>query len=195
MNHQLTEIICVIDKSGSMNVLRSEAISGFNYFLSSQQKNTGIAKMTLVFFDDSYEVVYDGTCIDSVKSICNETYVPEGATALLDAIAITIDNVGKRLSETNEEMKPKKVIFAILTDGEENSSQRFSYQQVSDKIRHQKEVYKWDFIFLAANQDAIASASRISISSENAFNFDATGDGIKKAIRCMDYQISDLRKE
>jgi len=112
-----------------------------------------------------------------------KTYAPDGSTALLDAIGRTIDETGARLAAMSEADRPGKVIIAILTDGEENSSGTFTWAQISDMIRHQQDVYKWEFLFLGANQDAIATAARMNISRNSSANFFQTDKGIRKSMR------------
>jgi len=181
----LSEIICIIDKSGSMSSIKSDAIGGFNTFLKEQQALKGEATLTLVQFDTSYEIVYENEPIQNVKPITEETYRPRGMTALLDAVAKTIDNVGRRLSNTPEKNRPEKVIVSILTDGEENSSRKFNLKDVKDRISTQKNIYKWEFIYLGANQDAFAEATKLGIASIDTIQFDADAIGIRKAYNDM----------
>lgn len=185
MKKGLSEIICIIDKSGSMSSIKSDAIGGFNTFLKEQQALKGEATLTLVQFDTSYEIVYENEPIQNVKPITEETYRPGGMTALLDAVAKTIDNVGRRLSNTPEKNRPEKVIVSILTDGEENSSRKFNLKDVKDRISTQKNIYKWEFIYLGANQDAFAEATKLGIASIDTIQFDADAIGIRKAYNDM----------
>lgn len=141
MDHSLTEIICVIDRSGSMGAIRSDAIGGFNTFLRDQQQESGTARMTLVLFDHEYEIRYDAVPLQEVEPLDTTTYVPRGTTALLDAVGRTIDDVGKRLADTDESERPAQVIIAILTDGLENASSDYSWERVSKMIEHQREKY------------------------------------------------------
>ena len=122
------------------------------------------------------------------------TYVPAGMTALLDAVGRTIDAVGQRLSDTPEAERPGKVIVAILTDGLENASKDYSRGKVSEMIQHQRDVYKWEFIFLAANQDAIASARSISIHAHDAMPFQSTGEGVRHAYASMSEEVTRRRR-
>jgi hypothetical protein len=181
MRNDLTEIACVIDRSGSMAGLCSEAIGGFNSFLAAQQKAPGRARLTLVLFDHEYLVPCDGVDIQKVQPLDGSTYVPRGTTAMLDAIGRTIDDLGRSLAATPEAERPGKVIVTILTDGFENASQDYTQARVSGMIAHQQEKYGWQFVFLAANQDAVAGARELSIPDANACSFDATGDGVREA--------------
>lgn len=193
MNDNLSEIICIIDRSGSMDAIRSDAIGGFNAFLTDQKKHPGEAKLSLVLFNHEYKLVHDHVDIAKAPALDENSYVPAGMTALLDAVGRTIDAVGQRLSGTPEAERPGKVIVAILTDGLENASKDYSRGKVSEIIQHQRDVYKWEFIFLAANQDAIASAQSISIHAHDAFGFAATGQGVRNASLRMSQEVARRR--
>jgi uncharacterized protein YegL len=193
MDKQLTEIACVIDRSGSMESLCKEAIGGFNTFLDQQKAFPGKAKLTLVLFDHEYLVPCDHVDIQNVRPLDESTYEPRGTTAMLDAIGRTIDDVGRRLATTPEAERPGKVIVTILTDGIENASKDYTQAKVSKMIAHQQEKYGWQFLFLAANQDAIANARDLSIGAQDAVNFDATGDGVREAFAMQGYAVSCSR--
>ena len=165
-----TEIVCVIDKSGSMGSVTRDSINGFNEFLKQQQELPGEAKFTLILFDTNYNIICNGINIKDAEPLTNKTYVPSGFTALLDAVGKAIDSVGERLSNSLE--KPSKVIVAILTDGEENSSKEYSLATIKSKVEHQQNNYSWEFIYLGANQDAFAEASKLGIKAYNTFNYD-----------------------
>jgi len=164
-----TEIVCVIDKSGSMGAVTKDSISGFNEFLKQQKKLPGNAKFTLVLFDTNYKVVCDGVNIEDAESLTEKTYQPSGLTALLDAVGKTIDSVGERLSSSSD--KPDKVIVAILTDGEENASTEYKLETIKSKIEHQQNNYAWEFIYLGANQDSFLEAGKLGIKRSNTFNY------------------------
>lgn len=181
MRADLTEIAFVLDRSGSMNPIAGDAIGGFNTFLASQQALPGEARLTLVLFDHEYLVVHDNVAIRQVPSLDAKTFVPRGMTALLDAVGRTIDDVGVRLAATPEDQRPAKVIVAILTDGQENASRDYTFSRVAGMIKHQQEKYSWEFLFLAANQDAIAAAGALSIGAKDAIAFQATAQGIRHA--------------
>lgn len=193
MKQGLTEIITIIDKSGSMESIKSDAIGGFNNLIESQKETEGQTNFTLALFDDEYNLVYNGVPIKKVKKLTNTSYNPNGSTALYDAIGKTLNEVGVRLHNTKEEERPEKIIVAILTDGEENSSKEFTREKIFEMIQHQKEVYSWEFIFLAANQDAMTAASSISISATNTLNFSSTSKGINVAYTSMDCAISNYK--
>lgn len=192
-NQDLTEIICVIDRSGSMDSIKTDAIGGFNSFINEQKKVPGEARLTLVLFNDGYEFLHEGIPLEDVPPLDETTFVPAGMTALLDAVGRTIDSVGERLSKTPEPERPSQVIMAILTDGEENHSTEYTREQVFQRITHQRDVYKWEFMFLAANQDAIEEGSKIGIDAADAFNFDATDQGTKAAYMTMSESITTRR--
>ncbi len=189
----LVEIVCVIDRSGSMADIRSDAVGGFNMFLEAQKKLPGEAKMTVVLFNHTYGVIQNGSDIQAVKPFNSQTYVPDGTTALLDAVGRTIDDTGKRLANTPEGERPEKVIFAILTDGLENASQDYTREKIRGMIKHQREQYAWEFIFLAANQDAFAEAEKLCIDRSMAYNFEADGDGVRKAMDVMCCSVAEFR--
>lgn len=190
----LTEIVCVIDKSSSMEAIEKDAVAGFNKFIKSQKEEAGQAAITVVLFDTDYKYLYFGTDIQNVKRLTRKSYVPSGMTALLDAVGKTIDDVGVRLSDIPENERPERVIFAILTDGEENSSKEYTRQQVFNKIKLQTDVYKWQFVFLAANQDAITSAELIGIDARYANTFAPSGAGIRESYQQVNEVISSYRQ-
>jgi uncharacterized protein YegL len=162
-NHPMkhTEIAFILDRSGSMESMTNAAISGFNEFLKAQQATVDDhgqpipATFTLILFDHEYLPVHNRQNIQTARPLTLDTYVPRGNTALLDAIGRTIDHIGQELAATPEADRPAKVIIAILTDGEENSSRHFSMEDINQRITHQTEKYQWEFMFLGANQDAI----------------------------------------
>src|SRR5262249_11735119 len=140
-----------------------------------------------------YEVVYEGTRLQDAPLLNDKTFVPRGTTALLDAIGRTINVTGKRLAALPESARPEKVIFVILTDGYENSSREFKVEQINDMIRHQRDVYAWEFVFIGANQDAITSASQMGIQAANALTFAASPSGTKHAFGSLTQNIAAYR--
>jgi uncharacterized protein YegL len=167
----LTEIVMVIDRSGSMASIKDDAIGGLNTFIEAQQKVKGEANLTAVLFDDEYILYHDAVDIKKVELFNEETYVPRSMTALLDAIGKTANDVGERLRKTNEKDRPEKVLFVILTDGFENASREFTKPQIVEMIDHQREKYNWEFAFLAANQDAIQEGGGYGISKGSCLTF------------------------
>ncbi len=193
-NAHYSEIAFVLDRSGSMKSCQQAAIEGFNQFLADQQKTDGLAKLTLVLFDDEYLVPISSIPVEEVVSLTDDTYQPQGCTALLDAIGQTIDDVGQRLAGLAEKDRPGQVIVAILTDGLENASQRFTWKEIAGKIKNQTDTYKWIFLFLGANQDAIATAANLSIAANNAANYVADAAGSKAGQAAFSRKMSALRR-
>jgi uncharacterized protein (DUF427 family) len=159
-----------------MGSLKNDAIGSFNNFLSEQQKLEGECQFTLVLFDGNYYKPYDGINIQEIKPLNETTYCPAGSTAYFDALGKTIDSVGTRLNNTPEELRPEKIVVAIFTDGEENSSCEYSGDKIREMVEHQESKYNWQFIFMAANQDAFKSAQHIGI--HNYSNVRASGQSI-----------------
>ena len=172
MKKDLCELIIIIDESGSMGIITNDTIGGFNTFLETHQKLPGDANLTLVKFDTKYEIVHNGVDVRSVKPLDKTTYSPGGCTALLDAVGKAIDEVGKRYDALSEEEKPGKVIFLIITDGEENSSKEYTLKHIKDKTTQRQNIDKWEFIFMGANQDAWAAAGHMGYA--NAVNYSVT---------------------
>ena len=185
MNNALIELVVVLDRSGSMEAIRDDALGGFNAFVESQRAVPGDARLTLVLFDHTYDVVHDAVPLESVPALKRKTYVPRGTTALLDAMGRAIDDAGRRLAATPEPERPGKVIVAVLTDGMENASRRYTRAQVFDRVTHQRERYGWDFVFLAANQDAIATGTDLGMLADDAVGFAATPMGMRSAFDTM----------
>ena len=185
------EIACIIDESGSMESTKSASIEGYNSFLKQQQELPGEAKFSLVFFNTVDRMVYNAVDLHYAAPLTDMSYRPYGGTALYDAVGRTIDSLGERFSSAAR--KPDKVVFVILTDGEENSSRSYTKQMVADKIKHQKEKYAWEFIFLAANQDAFATGSGLNIPQYSTFNYVATEAGTRDAYAVASASLSNFR--
>ncbi|WHZ04230.1 VWA domain-containing protein [Neobacillus sp. YX16] len=192
MNSNLTEIIFLLDRSGSMGGLESDTIGGFNAFIENQRKLEGKTLVTGVLFDDQYEVVWNGAEAEKVK-LTTEEYFVRGCTALLDAVGKTILDVGYRLSKTNEADRPGKVIYVITTDGFENASREFTYKKVKELIKHQQEKYNWEFIFLGANIDAEKEADSLGINIENAYSFEASEEGVESMYKMVSEAVTEKR--
>jgi hypothetical protein len=194
INTHYSEIAFVLDRSGSMECCQQAAIAGFNQFLDDQQKTEGLAKLTLVLFDDEYLVAVSSVPAQEVVPLADDTYQPRGCTALLDAIGKTVDDLGLRLAALAEKDRPGQVIVAILTDGLENASQRFNWKEIAGKIKHQTDTYKWIFLFLGANQDAIATAANLSIAANNAASYVADTAGSRAGQAALSRKMSALRR-
>lgn len=175
------DLIFILDKSGSMASLRNDSIGGFNNFVEDQKKVPGYARLWLGLFSDGISCPVNGSDIQRVSPLTEKDYVPGGGTALLDAIGTAIDDHGARLRDMPASERPDKVIVTIMTDGEENSSWKFTKAQIAAKIKHQREVYNWEFIFLGANIDSFAEAGAIGIAQSTTSNFRATSAGIGAA--------------
>lgn len=176
MKDNLTELVLIVDRSGSMATIRKDAQGGFDEFIKKQKEVEGEARITLTEFDSQINVVCENIDIKEMKPYKLE---PRGSTALLDAIGQTINKIGKRLSETKEEDRPSKVFVCIITDGEENSSREFSKTQIKEMIEHQRTKYSWEFVFIGANMDAFTEAGSMGIAF--AASYDATAKGIGSA--------------
>jgi len=194
MNKNYTEIAFILDRSGSMESSREAAIAGFNFFLKEQQTSRGLTKLTLVLFDDEYLVPIHALPVAEILPLNNETYIPRGTTALLDAIGRTADELGARLAAMREKYRPGQVIVAILTDGLENSSQTYTWKQIARVIKHQTEQYRWTFLFLGANQDAIATAAQMNIAAADASPFVADSAGLRAAAKSLSRKLRGLRR-
>lgn len=194
MQNDLTEIAYVLDRSGSMQSLASDAIGGFNSFLSSQKALEGRANFTLVLFDHEYLVVHKSVELSRVPDLDARTYVPRGQTALLDAVGRTIDDLGAHLAGIPESQRPAKVIVAIFTDGLENASRVFTTEKLAASIKHQQEKYGWEFLFLAANQDAIATAATIAIPASQAMNYVASPVGVRDSYEELNKRVTQSRQ-
>lgn len=171
----ITEVIFLIDKSGSMSRLTNDTIEGFNGFIESQKDDTKTL-LTTVLFDTRWKTLHDGLDVYEVEQMTTKDYIAGGGTALLDAIGETINNVQDRHDELGED-KPNKVLFVITTDGEENSSRKFTKAQVNKMIKHQTNGHGWTFMFLGANMDAVSEATSLGISNDYAINYCHTARG------------------
>lgn len=170
MRKDLTEIVLVIDRSGSMNSCQDDAEGGINTFIKEQKECVGEANLTLVQFDTEYEVVHNGT---PIKDVGKYMLHPRGMTALFDATGRAINTVGERLQKMNEQDRPGCVIVVIVTDGQENASTEFKKSQIKEMIERQKNVYNWQFTFLGADADAFTEAVDMGINAQSCGIYDA----------------------
>jgi uncharacterized protein YegL len=182
-----TDITILLDKSGSMASIYDKTIDAYNEFLHGQSNDGTVTNISLVQFDappagDWYEPVYSEKEVSVAPRLSRENYKPRGGTALNDAICVAVDETGKRLSAKREEDRPNKVLFVILTDGQENSSKLYNSQHVAQKRQHQEDLYSWTFLFLGSNIQVTEQATSYGISAGNMLNFD--GD-IKYAMGAM----------
>lgn len=194
MDTNLTEIIFLLDRSGSMAGLEDDTIGGFNAFIDKQKRLKGKTIVTTVLFDHEYEILWNGVDANEIKLTDKEYYV-RGSTALLDAVGKTIVDVNHRLAKTNEDEKPGQIIFIITTDGMENSSHEFTYKKIKQLIKHQQEKYDWKFIFLGANIDTGKEADNIGIHKNNAYSFEASESGVQHMYDVVHDSVSEMRKD
>lgn len=193
MKNGTTELVFILDRSGSMSGLESDTIGGYNAMLKKQQEESGEAIVTTVLFDDNYELLHDRTNIKGIKPITEKEYYVRGSTALLDAIGKTISKIVNATRHTAKEHQAEKVIFVITTDGMENASREYDHHKVKEMIEHQKARYNWEFIFLGANIDAVSAARDIGISEDRAVKYHADGEGTILNYNVVSEAIINLR--
>jgi len=186
-------IVAIIDRSGSMSGLETEVINGFNKFVEDQKKAPGSATMSLIQFDNEYEVNFEFTDIQDVKDLNNDTYIPRGMTAMYDAIGKAITSTGVKFSEMDENERPDKVVVLIQTDGAENASQEYNALTIKNMIKEQEEKYSWSFVFLGANINAKATASNIGINQKMSMTFAANSRGMTSALNSVSENLSAVR--
>ena len=193
MKKGLTELVFVLDKSGSMAGLESDTIGGFNSMLQKQKAVDGECCITTVLFANGYELLHDRIDIRAVSPITEKEYRVGGSTALLDAIGKTISKIGNAQRNTADEYRAESVMFVIITDGEENSSREYSSDKVKAQIERQKAKYGWEFIFLGANIDAVETASRFGIAPDRAQNYHADEKGVELNFKVMSDAVATFR--
>lgn len=172
--------------------IADDAIGGFNAFVKAQRREPDPARLSLVLFDDQYEVPFKSVPLAEVPLLTSRTFIPRGSTALLDAIGRSMSKMTRSFAARPAAAKPAKVIIAILTDGQENASREYSQKHIADLITAKREL-GWEFIFLAANQDAIATAREYNIASEDAITFMASPTGTQQAYAAMSGKVSEKR--
>jgi len=193
MNKNLTEIVFILDRSGSMSGLEKDTIGGYNSLLDKQKKEEGEAYISTVLFDDKVEVLHDRVDINQINHITQEEYFVRGCTALLDAVGDAIHHIGNVHKYAREEDRPAKTLFVITTDGQENASRRYTYDKVKKMVERQKNRFGWEFLFLGANIDAVKEASRFGIMEDRAVNFECDSIGTEINYRVVSKAISKLR--
>lgn len=194
MKKGLTEIVFILDRSGSMAGLEEDTIGGFNSMLEKQKRLEGEAIVSVVLFDDRSEVLYDRADIKKIEPMNDRQYYARGCTALLDAIGGAIHHIGNCHKYAREEDVPEKTLFIITTDGMENSSTRYTYEDVRRMVERQQHKYHWEFLFLGANMDAIKTAGRFGISSKRAVTYENDSYGTSVNFAVMDMAVTGVRE-
>ena len=193
MKKNLTEIVFILDRSGSMSSLEKDTIGGYNSFLDKQKKEEGEAYISTVLFDDKVEVLHDRVSIDKIRHITEDEYFVRGCTALLDAVGDAIHHIGNVHKYAREEDRPEKTLFVITTDGMENASREYTYDRVRRMIGQMKEKYGWEFLFLGANIDAAKEAVRFGIDADRAANYHADRRGTAVIYEAVSEAVCNVR--
>lgn len=193
MMKNLTEIVFILDRSGSMAGLEDDTIGGFNAMIEKQKNEEGEAYVSTILFDNYIEVIHDRVDIRKVRPMTRGDYYVRGCTALLDAVGRTIRHIGNVHKYAREEDRPEKTLFVITTDGMENASREYSYERVRRMIEHEKEKYGWEFIFLGANIDAAREAARFGITEDRAVNYHADSVGTAVIYEAVSEAVCNVR--
>ena len=193
MKRNLTEIVFILDRSGSMAGLEHDTIGGFNAMIEKQRGEAGEAFISTVLFDNVSEVIHDRVALNAVPKLTEKEYYVRGCTALLDAVGGAIHHIGNVHKYAREEDRPEKTLFVITTDGMENASRRYSYDKVREMITRQKETYGWEFLFLGANIDAAREAARFGIDADRAANYHADTQGTAVIYEAMSEAVCSVR--
>lgn len=194
MRKGLTEIVFILDRSGSMSGLEKDTIGGFNSMIEKQKKEEGEAYISTVLFDDHSEVLYDRVPIRKVEPMNDRQYYVRGCTALLDALGEAINHIGNVHKYARKEERPEKTLFIITTDGMENSSRKYTYDKVKKMVEKQKKKHGWEFLFLGANIDAIEVAGRFGIDANRAVNYESDHEGTALNYKVLSNTVSAVRK-
>ena len=193
MKKNLTEIVFILDRSGSMAGLEEDTIGGFNSLIRKQRSEEGEALISTVLFDNYSEVIHDRVPLERVPEMTRKEYYVRGCTALLDAVGGAVRHIGNVHKYAREEDRPERTLFVITTDGMENASRRYSYEEVRRMIERQKEKYGWEFLFLGANIDAAKEAARFGIREDRAVNYHCDEDGTALNYEVVSDTIRDVR--
>lgn len=193
MKQNLTELVFILDRSGSMQGLEGDTIGGFNAMIEKQKKEPGEAYVSTVLFDDQTEVLHDRVKVGEVRPITEKEYYVRGCTALLDAVGGAIHHIGNIHKYARPEDVPEHTLFVITTDGMENASRRYSVHQVQEMICHQQKKYGWEFLFLGANIDAVETAGRLGIAPERAVNYHSDSQGTRLNYEAVSRAASSVR--
>ncbi|MFS0862361.1 vWA domain-containing protein [Fredinandcohnia sp. 179-A 10B2 NHS] len=193
MKKSVTEVVFILDKSGSMSGLEADTIGGFNSMLKKQKQAEGEAFVTTVLFDHNYELLHDRINIRGISPITERDYEVGGTTALLDAIGFTIQKISNVQKRTSKEERADKVLFVITTDGMENASREFTSEKIKKMVQHQKEKYGWDFMFLGANIDAVSTAAEFGIDEDFAVDYHADNIGTQLNYEMVSEAVEKIR--
>ena len=193
MNKNLTELVFILDRSGSMSGLEKDTIGGFNAMIEKQKAEAGEAIISTVLFDTYTEVIHDRLPLGSVPKMTEKEYYVRGCTALLDAVGDAIHHIGLVHKYAREEDRPGKTLFVITSDGMENASRRYSYDKVKSMINRKKEKYGWEFLFLGANIDAAREAARFGIDADRAANYHADSKGTEVIYKAVNETVCNFR--
>ena len=194
MKKGLTEIVFILDESGSMSGLEKDTVGGFNSFIGRQRNVEGEALVSVVLFSGSSKVLYDRTELSKIETMTEKQYCPEGCTALLDAVGNAVNHIRTIHKYAREEDLPEKTVFVITTDGEENSSREFTYRKVKDLIERQQKDCGWEFIFLGANIDAGEEAARIGIDPDQAVRYECDSAGTLLNFKVLGEAMCSMRE-
>ncbi len=194
MKKNLTEIVFILDRSGSMHGLEADTIGGFNSMIEKQKKETGEALVSTILFDNAAEVIHDRVSLKDIRELTSRDYCVKGCTALLDAVGGAIHHIGNIHKYARPEDVPEHTLFIITTDGMENASRRYSSMEVKKMITRQKEKYGWEFLFLGANIDAVETAAGFGIGADRAVNYRADSQGTQLNYEVLGDAVSAVRQ-
>ena len=189
----MTELVFILDRSGSMGGLEADTIGGFNSMIAKQKKEAGEAWVSTVLFDNATEVIHDRLRLSEVPKLTEEEYYVRGCTALLDAVGKTIHHIGNVHKYARKEDVPERTLFVITTDGMENASREYTYDKVRKMIERQKKMHGWEFLFLGANIDAAREAKRFGISADHAANYHCDEAGTALNYEVISEAVSKVR--
>jgi len=190
MKPNYTHLAVILDRSGSMTAIKEDTEGGFNTFIEEQKKVDGTATVSLTVFDTKIDQIHSFVDIQEFPKF---TLIPRGYTALLDAVGLTIVSLGEKLSSMKEEDRPEKVVVVIITDGEENSSREYTYEKIAAMIQEQTDTWKWEFVFLGANQDAIAAGAKLNIRASNSMSYAANSKGVGSTYTSLGTNLRAMR--
>ena len=193
MKNTITELVFIIDRSGSMSGLESDTIGGFNSMIEKQKKLEGKAYVSTILFDNVSEVIHDRVSLDEIKPMTEKDYYVRGCTALLDAVGGAIHHIGNVHKYARKEDVPEHTLFVITTDGMENASRKYDLEKVKKMIEHEQEKYGWEFLFIGANIDAVQTAGSFGIPKNRAVNYNHDSEGTRVVYDSVSSAVSQCR--